>query len=115
MTAFQTQAFVPLDGNLSITLPESLRGKKVKLSAEPDRKNEQDDDTFTLFCKKLDSVDSSSMSEEEFFEGLRSVRGWLANRPKMSDEEYIAWMDKFRGSLHNVDYSDLREDTDREI
>jgi len=34
---------------------------------------------------------------------------------KMGNETHLAWMEKFRGSLHSVDYSDLREETDREI
>lgn len=34
---------------------------------------------------------------------------------KMSKEERLAWMEKFAGSLHDVDYSDIREETDREI
>jgi hypothetical protein len=111
MTAFQTRTFVPLDGNLSITLPESFWGKKIKLSAEPDRKNETEEDPLTLYFKKMESMES--MSDEEFFELLQTLPGLLENRPKMSDEEHIAWMDKFRGSLSNVDYSDLREETDR--
>ena len=32
---------------------------------------------------------------------------------KMSKEERLAWMEKFAGSLQNVDYSDLRDETDR--
>ena len=35
--------------------------------------------------------------------------------PKLSDEEYVAFMNSFRGTLRNVDYSDLREKTDREL
>jgi len=112
MTAFQTQTFVPLDGTLSITLSESLRGKKVKLSAEPERRDETED-TLTLYFKKMESMES--MSDEEFSELLRSLPGILENRPKMSDEDHIAWMNKFQGSLHSIDYSDLREVTDREI
>jgi hypothetical protein len=34
---------------------------------------------------------------------------------KLSDEEYIDFMNSFRGTLRNVDYSDLREKTDREL
>ena len=112
MTAFQTQTFVPLDGNLSITLPESLRGKKISLYAEPERKNETKD-ALALYFEKMESMES--MSDEEFSELLRSLPGILENRPKMSDEDHIAWMNKFQGSLHNIDYSDLREETDREL
>ena len=112
MTAFRTLTFVPLDGTLSITLPESLRGKKVKLSAEPDRKNEVDDSDFQ---EELGEIRMMSEEErhallyplgEDFFDSLSSPR---------SKEEHLAWMDKFRGSLRNVDYSDFREETDREI
>ena len=34
---------------------------------------------------------------------------------KMSKEEYIAHMNSFVGTLHNVDYSDIRDETDREL
>ena len=115
MTAFHTNTFVPLDGRLSITLPQSFRGKNVKLSAESDRQNEQQDDAFALFCQKLDSADSSPMSDKEFFEGLNSIDEWLANLPKLSKEEYIALINSYRGTLQNVDYSDLRDETDREL
>ena len=38
------------------------------------------------------------------------------DRPrKMTKEERLAWMEKFAGSLQNVDYSDLRDETDREL
>jgi len=115
MTAFHTQAFVPLDGNLSITLPESFRGKSVKFSAEPDRQSEQKEDAFTLFCKKMDSADSPPMSDEEFFEGLNSIDEWLASLPKLSKEEHVALINSYRGTLQNVDYSDIRDETDREL
>ena len=36
-------------------------------------------------------------------------------QPKLSDEEYVAFMNSFRGTLRNVDYSDLREKTDRKL
>ena len=97
MTAFYSHTFVPLDGNLSVTLPQSVRGKSVKLSAESD------------------SADSALMSDKEFFEGLRSVDEWLANLPKLSKEEHIALINSYRGTLQNVDYSDLRDETDREL
>ena len=70
MTAFQIQTFIPIDGNLSITLPESLRGKNVKLSAEPERKDETKD-ALTLYFEKMESMES--MSDEEFSELLRSL------------------------------------------
>jgi len=112
MTAFQTLTFVPLDGNLSITLPESLRGKKVSLYAEPERCNEPED-ALTLYFEKMESMES--MSDEEFSELLRSLPGILANRPKMSKEEHLAWVESIQGTLHSVDYSDLRDETDREL
>ena len=34
---------------------------------------------------------------------------------KMSKEEYVAYMNSFVGTLHNVDYSDIRDETDREL
>ena len=115
MTAFQTQTFVPLDGNLSITLPESLRGKKIFLYAESERKNETKD-ALALYFEKMESMGPvESMSDEDFFELLRSLPKTFESRSKMSDEEHIAWMNKFQGSLKDVDYSDLREETDREL
>jgi len=38
-----------------------------------------------------------------------------AHPGKMSEEEYIARMNSFVGTLQNVDYSDLRDETDREL
>ena len=35
--------------------------------------------------------------------------------PKLSKEEYLALMNSYRGTLRNIDYSDLREETDREL
>ena len=35
--------------------------------------------------------------------------------PKLSKEEYLALMNSYRGTLRNVDYSNLREKTDREL
>jgi arginyl-tRNA--protein-N-Asp/Glu arginylyltransferase len=119
MTAFQIQTFIPPDGSFTTTFPEHLRGKKVKLSAEPEKQNEQEEDAFTLICKKLDkkheSGDSTPMSVEEFTEFSSALDEWLANRPKRSKEEYLAWLDSIRGTLQNVDYSDLRDETDREL
>jgi len=94
MTAIQIQTFVPRDGHLSITLPERFRGKKVKLSAEPDGQDEEEKDAFTLFCENFRTSDYSSMSDEEYLEGIRSLCGILTGPP---------------------DYSDLREETDREL
>jgi hypothetical protein len=94
MTAFQIHTFIPLDGNLSITLPEHLRGKNIKLYAESDGQNEQKEDVFTLFCRNFNSADYSSMSDEEYIEGIRSLRGILSG---------------------SVDLSDLRDETDREL
>ena len=38
------------------------------------------------------------------------------DRPrKMCKEERLAWINSFRGTLHDVDYSDLRDETDREL
>ena len=128
MTALQIQTFVPWDGNLSITLPERFRGKKVKLFAEPDAQDEEEKDAFTLFCENFRASDYSSMSDEEYIEGIRSLRGILTGPPdysdlreetdrphKMSKEERLAWINSFRGTLHDVDYSDLRDETDREL
>ena len=38
--------------------------------------------------------------------------------PRLSKEEkekYVARINSFRGTLHDIDYSDLREKTDREL
>jgi hypothetical protein len=94
MTAFQTQAFIPLDGSLSITLPEHLRGKNVRLRAELETPKEEEEDAFTFFCKNFCPDDYSSMSDEEYLEGIRSLRGILKGE---------------------VDYSNLREKVDREL
>ena len=128
MTAFQVRTFVPRDGNLSITLPVRFRGKKVKLSAEPEKQDEEEKDAFTLFCENFRASDYSSMSDEEYLEGIRSLRGILTGPVDYSDlreetdrsrkirqEEHIAWMERFCGSIQNVDYSDLRDETDREL
>ena len=115
MTAFQTLTFVPLDGTLSITLPESLRGKKVSLYAEPERRDEPED-ALTLYFEKMESMESmESMSDEEFSELLCSLPGIQANRPQKSREEHLAWVESIQGTLHSVDYSDLRDETDREL
>jgi hypothetical protein len=34
---------------------------------------------------------------------------------KLSKEEYIALVNSYRGTLHSVDYSNLRDETDREL
>jgi len=94
MTAFQIQTFVPRGGNLSITLPENFWGKSVRLHAESDAQSEPKEDAFTLFCKNFRASDHSSMSDEEYLEGIRSLCGILSGPP---------------------DYSNLREETDREL
>jgi len=95
MAAFQFQTFIPQDGVLSVTLPEHLRGKTVKLRAEPEvlieQPTELSEDAFTVFCNNFHSADY----------------------PAMSDEEYLALINSFRGSLQAVDYSDLRDETER--
>jgi len=37
------------------------------------------------------------------------------NPRKMSKEERMAWINSFRGTLRDVDYSDIRDETDREL
>jgi hypothetical protein len=100
MTAFQIQTFVPSDGNLSITLPEQFREVNVEL----------------FVSRKEVDAPIKMMSEAErlallypFGENLHSERA------PMTREERLAWVEKFAGSLQDVDYSDLREETDREI
>ena len=98
MTAFQIQTFIPQDGNFAITLPEYLRGKTVKLRAEPTMPTEQPaertEDAFTLFCNNFHAADCPTMSDEEYLAGIRSLRGIFAGSP---------------------DLSDLRDETDREL
>jgi hypothetical protein len=94
MAAFQFQTFVPQDGVLSVTLPEHLRGKTVKLRAEPELPIEQPDDVFTLYCNSFRPADCPVMSDEEYLAGIRSLRGILAGSP---------------------DLSDLRDETDRKL
>ena len=76
MTAFQIQTFIPSDGNLSIILPEYLRGADVE-----------------LFIAKRETSKPSSLGKEE----------------------YLALVNSYRGTLHSVDYSDLRDETEREL
>jgi len=102
MAAFQFQTLIPQDGVLSVTLPEHLRGKTVKLRAEPtmpterqtELPTEQPEDAFTLFCNSFHTVDDPAMSDEEYLAGIRSLRGILPGSP---------------------DLSDLRDETDREL
>ena len=76
MTAFQIQTFIPQDGNLSITLPEHLRGADVEL----------------LISKKETS------------------------KPfRLGKEEYLDLVNSYRGTLHSVDYSDLRDETEPNV
>ena len=35
--------------------------------------------------------------------------------PALGKEEYLALLRSYRGTLHSVDYSDLRDETDREL
>jgi hypothetical protein len=38
------------------------------------------------------------------------------SRPaKLSKEEYLALINSYRGTLHSVDFSSLRDETDREL
>ena len=83
MTAFQMQTFIPSDGNLSITLPEYLRGADVE-----------------LVVSKTEATQPSQ---------------WGKKTPQLSKEEYIARINAYRGTIHSVDYSDLRDETDREL
>ena len=76
MTTFLAQTFIPQDGNLSITLPEYLRGADVEL----------------FIAKKEVSQPS-----------------------RQSKEKYLAFVNSYRGTLHSVDYSDLRDETEREL
>ena len=85
MTAFQIRTFIPQDGVFSITLPEYLRGKNVKLQAKPDIPHEQSEDTFAIFCNNFRSTECSSMSDDDYIAGIRSLRGILTNAPDLSD------------------------------
>ena len=76
MVAFQLQTFIPQDGNLTITLPEYLRGADVEL----------------LVSKKE-----------------------VSNPSRLDKEAYLAILNSYRGTLHSVDYSDLRDETEREL
>jgi hypothetical protein len=98
MSAFQLQAFVPADGTLSITLPEHFRETDVR-----------------LYVSKEEMDESPQMNEERLALDHPLGKTVLADFVPMSDEEYIAWMNSFRGSLQNVDYSDIRDETDREL
>ena len=76
MTTLQIQTFVPQDGNLSIILPEHLRGTEVELSI--------------------------------------SKKG-VTYPSQMGKEEYLSLINSYRGTLCSVDYSDLRDETEREL
>ena len=101
MTAFRIQTFVPSDGIVSITLPERFRKTKVELFVsekemyEPHKMSREERLALLYpFGEAFLSDDSSSMSDEEYIKGIRSLRGILTGP---------------------VDYSDLREETDREL
>jgi len=38
-----------------------------------------------------------------------------ARPPLLNKEEYLALINSYRGTLHSVDYSDLRDETEREL
>jgi hypothetical protein len=99
MTAFQLQAFVPADGTLSITLPEHFRESNVKVK---------------MYVSK-EETEEVRKGSDEYITGIDPSSGKFIKRPRRSPEEYIARMNSFVGTLHNVDYSDIREETDREI
>ena len=67
MTAFQIQTFIPQDGNFSITLPSHLRGAAVDLS-----------------ISKEETSKPTRLSDEEYLEGIRSLRGILTGTPDSS-------------------------------
>jgi len=110
MTVFQAQTFIPRDGNLSITLPESFREVDV-----------------SLFISKNEKTPSGKKRQEEHIAWMKKFRGSLQSidysdireeieRPhKMSKEERLAWINSFRGTLRDIDYSDLRDETEREL
>jgi len=129
MTALQLQTKVPSNGELFLVLPVEMRGKTIEVRLTP----------------KVDSVGSDNQASEKQTEesvlALRRLRGMLKGNIDLSDlreidvevsasakkkdkppklstkekEEYVARMNSFRGTLRNVDYSDLREETDREL
>ena len=103
MTAFQLQTFVPQDGKLSITLPVYLRETDVdmfisKRKDKPPRLSKEEREKYVArinsFRGTLHDIDDSPVSDEEYLEGIRSLRGILTG---------------------TLDYSDLREKTDREL
>ena len=101
MIAFQIQTFVPLDGNISITLPEHLRETNVE-----------------LFIAKKETAHPPKLSKEEYLALMDSFRRTLRNvdDSPISDEEYLEGINSLRGILTGTpDYSDLREETDREL
>ena len=50
-------------------------------------------------------------SEVELFVSKKEM-----NKPfRLSKEEYFALINSYRGTLHSVDYSDLRDETEREL
>ena len=74
-----------------------------------------------LFISKKEK--SAKMSKEEYMAYMNSFVGTLHDvdysdireERKMSKEERLAWINSFRGTLRDVDYSDIRDETDREI
>ena len=38
-----------------------------------------------------------------------------ARPPRSNKEEYLALINSYRGTLHSVDYSDLRDETERKL
>ena len=60
-----------------------------------------------------------SITVPEYFRGT-DVELFISKKetsipPKMSSEEYLAHINSYRGTLHSVDYSDLRDERDREL
>jgi hypothetical protein len=132
MTAFQLQAFVPADGTLSITLPEHFREPDVRLYVSKEKTDESpqmneerhmdntvlmSDEEYKKYMEEM-LADTPMMSEEERL-ALLYPFGEAFHRTdysSISDEEYIEGIRSLRGILTGpVDYSDLREETDREL
>ena len=99
MTAFRIQTFVPSGGIVSITLPERFRKTKVE-----------------LFVSEKETYEPPKMSIEERLALLYPLAFLSDDSSSMSDEEYIEGINSLCGILTGVpDYSDLREETDREL
>ncbi|GHT44712.1 hypothetical protein FACS189454_02850 [Planctomycetales bacterium] len=86
MQTFQLQTMIPNDGRFSFVFPEFLRGRQVEFNVVP---------------KYTDKYAAAAVPVEN---------------TNTEEEDYVTAIRRFRGTLKGpIEYSDLREEEDREI